>query len=203
LSVRLVVYHVSQDDPKKNTARKLARFELVELVDRLERAPRGGILLDPWCEKALSREDEKAARERGIVALDCSWRLAEQVFTEARKKLVPRALPYLLAANPVNWGKAMTLSTAEALAASAYILGEKEQAEMLMSKFIWGPTFLALNKNPLEDYAAAATSKEVVAAMHQYVPEDGPVEDAGAEGEASDAAKPEGRDRGRRAAERP
>lgn len=172
MSLRLVVFHVSQDDPKKNTARKLARFELVELTDKLAGVPRGAILLDPYCEKALSREDEKAARERGIVALDCSWKLAEQVFPQAREKLVPRALPYMLAANPVNWGKAMMLSTAEALAASAYILGEKAQAEMLMSKFIWGPTFLTLNKNPLDDYAAAQTSREVVAAMHQYIPED-------------------------------
>lgn len=172
MTLRLVVYHVSQDDPKKNTARKLARFELVELFDRIDRVPRGAVLLDPYSEKALSREDEKAARERGVVALDCSWKLAEEVFPVARARMVPRALPYMLAANPVNWGKAMMLSTAEALAASAYILGEKAQAEMLMSKFIWGPTFLALNKNPLDDYAAAQTSKDVVAAMHEYVPAD-------------------------------
>lgn len=174
MSLPLRVYHVSQDDPKKNTARKLARFELCELFDRVQMIPRGAVLLDPYSEKALSREDEKAARERGIVALDCSWRKAEQVFPIARERAIPRALPYMLAANPVNWGKAMMLSTAEALAASAYILGEKEQAEMLMSKFIWGPTFLAMNKNPLDDYAAAKTSREVVEAMYQYVPEDEP-----------------------------
>lgn len=172
MSLRLLVYHVSQDDPKKNTARKLARFELCELFDRVQMLPRGAILLDPYSEKALSREDEQAARERGIVALDCSWKHAEEVFPHARERATGRALPYMLAANPVNWGKAMMLSTAEALAASAYILGEKEQAERLMSKFIWGPTFLALNKNPLDDYAAAKTSREVVEAMHQYVPPD-------------------------------
>ena len=176
LSLRLQVYHISQDDPKKNTARKLARFELCELFDKVQQIPRGAILLDPFSEKALSREDEKAARERGIVAFDCSWRHAEQVFPVARERGVGRALPYLLAANPINWGKAMMLSTAEALAAAAYILGEKEQAEMLMSKFIWGPTFLTMNKAPLDDYAAAKTSREVVAAMHEYVPEDEPVD---------------------------
>lgn len=174
MSLRLQVYHVSQDDPKKNTARKLARFELCELFNREQLIPRGAILLDPYCEKALSREDLKAAQERGVVALDCSWRKAEHVFPVARERAIPRALPYLLAANPVNWGKAMMLSTAEALTAAAYILGEKEQAEMLMSKFIWGPTFLAMNKNPLDDYAAAQNSKEVVEAMYQYVPADEP-----------------------------
>lgn len=172
LTLRLVVYHLAQDDRKKNTARKLARFELAELVERLERVPRGAILLDPFAEKALSREDEKAARERGIVALDCSWRLAEQVFPATRERTVSRALPFLLAANPVNYGKPMTLSTAEALAASCAILGESAQAEALMGKFIWGPGFLTLNANPLRDYAAAATSGEVVAAMREYLPED-------------------------------
>lgn len=170
---RLLVYHVSQDDPKKNTARKLARFELATLLDRVDRIPRGAVLLDPYSEKALSREDEPLARERGIVALDCSWKHAEEVFPRARERATPRALPFLLAANPVNWGKPMMLSTAEALAAAARILGEPAQAEALMSKFIWGPTFLTLNANPLADYAAAKTSREVVAAMHEYVPDAG------------------------------
>lgn len=173
MTLRLLVYHVSQDDPKKNTARKLARFELCTLFDRVERIPRGAILLDPYAEKALSVEDLKRGTDRGILALDCSWKHAEEVFPAVRARTEPRALPYLLAANPVNWGKPFTLSTAEALAASCYILGEKAQAESLMSKFIWGPTFLALNHNPLEDYAAARTSREVVAAMYEYVPADG------------------------------
>ena len=172
MTLRLVVYHLAQDDPKKNTARKLARFELAELVDRLDRVPRGAILLDPFAEKALSREDLPTAQTRGVVALDCSWRLAEQVFPDTRKRTVGRALPFLLAANPVNYGKPMMLSTAEALAATCAILGEKEQAESLLSKFIWGPVFMKLNENPLADYAAAQTSRDVVAAMHEYLPEE-------------------------------
>lgn len=174
MSLPLVVYHVSQDDPKKNTARKLARFELVALVDRVERVPRGAILLDPFAEKALSPEDAALARQRGVVALDCSWKLAEQVFPEARSRTTPRALPYLMAANPVNYGKAFQLSTAEALAASCAILGEAEQAKALMSKFGWGEVFLALNANPLADYAASRTSAEVVAHMREYMGDEAP-----------------------------
>ncbi|HEX2022122.1 MAG TPA: DUF367 family protein [Candidatus Thermoplasmatota archaeon] len=170
--MRLLVYHVSQDDPKKNTARKLARFGLCELLDRVERVPRGSILLDPYAERALSREDLASATTRGLVALDCSWRHAEEVFPLVRGRTEPRALPYLLASNPVNYGKAFMLSTAEALCASCAILGERAQAEALMSKFGWGHTFLELNANPLADYAAAQTSREVVAAMREYLPDE-------------------------------
>lgn len=170
MTLPLLVYHVSQDDPKKNTARKLARFGLCELLDRVHRIPRGAVLLDPYSEKALSREDEKAARTRGVVALDCSWKLAEQVFPEARTRTEPRALPFLLAANPVNYGKPMMLSTAEALTAACHVLGEPAQGDLLMSKFGWGHSFLSLNANPLKDYGEATTSREVIERMRAYLP---------------------------------
>ena len=174
MTLPLSVYHVSQDDPKKNTARKLARFELATLFDRVERIPRGAILLDPFAEVAMSPADAKVGHERGVVALDCSWKLAEQVFPEARKRTVPRALPYLMAANPVNYGKAFQLSTAEALAASCAILGEPEQAKTLMSKFGWGQVFLDLNASPLRDYASSKSSTEVVQHMREYMGDEAP-----------------------------
>ncbi len=172
MPVPLHVIHLAQDDPKKNTARKLARFELVRLVERPARAPAGAILLDPFSEKALSPEDASAAAARGVVALDCSWKLAEDVFPVARERRLPRALPFLVAANPVNYGRPFKLSTAEALAATCAILGEPAQAAALMSKFIWGPTFLTLNAEPLAEYAKAATSAEVAAAQALFVPDD-------------------------------
>lgn len=165
----LVVIHLAQDDPKKNTAKKLARFGLAELVERVAAAPRGGVLLDPFAPKAISMEDQRAAAERGVVALDCSWKLAEGVFPEARKRLVPRALPFLVAGNPINYGKAFMLSTAEALAAACAILRERAQAEMVMSKFNWGHSFLELNAEPFEEYAKAESSAGVVAAQRLFV----------------------------------
>lgn len=170
--LRLLVYHVSQDDPKKNTARKLARFGLCELLDKVSQVPRGAILLDPFAERALSKEDADVASKRGLIALDCSWKHAEAVFPEVRARTEPRALPWLVAANPVNWGKAFQLSTAEALASAAFILGDEQQARFMMSKFGWGEGFLALNANPLRDYAAAKTSREVVQQMKEYLPPD-------------------------------
>ncbi len=90
---------------------------------------------------------------------------------QLKKSVLPRALPYLLAANPVNWGKPLMLSSVEALAATLYILGEKEQAHSILSKFTWGEQFIVLNQEPLDRYSECETSAEVVEVQADYVPQ--------------------------------
>ena len=77
-------------------------------------------------------------------------------------------LPLLLAANPVNWGKAGKLCTAEALAATLYLAGHIEQAELLLSSFNWGERFIELNYEPLEAYRQAETSSELVELQFEF-----------------------------------
>ena len=163
--MELVIYHANQCDPRKCSGKKLARFDLVRLTRHISQL-RPYIVLSPFSEKALSPEDKGA---RGLAALDCSWAHAEEVF--ARFKLHERALPFLVAANPVNWGKPFKLSTVEALAAGLVILGEKSQAELILSKFNWGHVFLELNREPLSEYAAARDSAEVVRIQNEYMSE--------------------------------
>jgi len=162
--IRLFALMEREDDPKKCTAAKLVRLGDVREVMHAGRIPRGALVLDPEAEKALSREDLASAKKLGILVLDCSWNKLSR-FPKVRKGLKHRGLPFLLAANPTNFGKAQKLSTAEALSASLYILGEKEQAEHLMSRFKWGETFISINRDRLEAYAAANTSAEVVEAQ--------------------------------------
>jgi pre-rRNA-processing protein TSR3 len=161
--MQLLVYYADQCDPKKCSGRKLARFGLISLTRRISQL-RPFLVLSPFSEKALSPADRGT---RGLAALDCSWAHAEEVF--ARFNLRERALPFLVAANPVNFGKPFKLSTVEALAAGLVILGEQSQAEKILSKFTWGHVFLELNREPLQEYAAAKDSTEVVQIQAAYL----------------------------------
>lgn len=164
--MKLLVYYAKQCDPKKCTAKKLYRMGLVGFIPSIKRAPQGTLLLSPFAERALSPRDSGSP---ALLALDCSWKRAEGVFKGAsRKKFEPRALPLLVPANPVNYGKVGKLSTAEAFAGALFILGEKERGEEIMGKFKWGRTFLQLNGELLEEYSEARSSLEVVEVQNNY-----------------------------------
>jgi len=163
--MELLIYHANQCDPKKCSGKKLARFELVRLTKHINQL-KPFLVLSPFSEKALSPADKGA---RGLAALDCSWAHAEEVFSHFR--LQERALPFLLAANPVNFGKPFKLSTVEALAAGLVILGDPKQAELILSKFNWGQVFLELNREPLQEYSAAKDSTDVVKIQMEYLSE--------------------------------
>lgn len=167
-NIKIIVYHARQCDPRKCSALKLKRQNLVRVVYRLRLLPRGAIVLNPFSEKAFSRSDRERIKKRGLVALDYSWRCTED------SKLIPligesRSLPYLVAANPVNYGTPTKLSTVEALAAALYIVGFEEQAMRLLSIFKWGPEFIRLNQKSLDAYAQARDSGEVVELQKQFM----------------------------------
>ncbi len=166
MTIKLYAFDAKECDPKKCTSRKLARFNLIRLLQSTQQIPKGSILLTPEAERALSRRDGKMARQKGVVVLDVSWRAA--VFPKI-PGTVERALPFLVAANPVNFGKPFQLSSVEALAAALYIIGEQEQSEQILSKFKWGEQFLKVNREPLEDYAKARNSREVVNAQKAFI----------------------------------
>ena len=166
--IKLFVYHANEDDPKKCSARKLAKFGFVRLETNIRKAPKDAILLNPFAEKSISKEDLEIAEKNGILAVDCSWKNAENSFDFLDKRCNSRALPFVIAANPINYGKPFKLTTLEAFAAALYILGEKDHAKELVKLYKWGPHFLELNKEPLEDYRKAKTGKDVIEAMKQY-----------------------------------
>lgn len=158
------------DDPKKCSARKLARFDLAEL-HRATRSTPPGVVLNPFADRALSPADAPAPgdgnRHDRLVALDCSWETAEREAFDLEG--IHRSLPFLVAANPVNYGTPFQLNTVEAFAGALVILGERAQAEEVLSKFTWGHTFLELNEEPLRRYAACEDSTDVIAVQEEYL----------------------------------
>jgi len=154
-----LIIHKNEDDPKKCTARKLKRFGLARFVSFV---PRHVIVLYPTSKIRLSRADNIY---KNILAMDVSW---ENINNYMFRDENTRSLPYLLAANPVNYGKPFKLSTVEALAASYYIMGFKDISIKLLEKFSWGLNFIKLNENPLEDYSRARNSDEIYVIESQY-----------------------------------
>jgi len=167
--IQLFVYHADEDDPKKCSAKKMHRFGFVTLEKNIRRLPKHTVLLNPFAKKSLSKTDLKTAREFGILAIDCSWKNAEKSFDYLDKKNYSRALPFLVAANPVNYGKPFKLTTLEAFASALYILDEVDFAKEILNIYKWAPHFLELNKEPLEDYRKAKNSEEVIKRMNEYI----------------------------------
>ncbi len=165
-----VILHLGQDDPKKCTSRKMARFKLARLTDKQAGLPYGALLLDPFSDTALSKEDLPLFRKKGITAIDCSWARAEEVFPVVRKthRPVPRALPLLMAANPTKFGRVGELSTLEALAASYFILGFEEEGSSLLSLYNWGIRFLEVNREPIQAYSRCETSSRIVEVQKEF-----------------------------------
>jgi pre-rRNA-processing protein TSR3 len=159
--VRLTIYHAKQCDPKRCTGLKLKRHGLARVVTSIRFLPRRAIILNPFGKIAFSPADRQRIQDFGLAALDCSWEHAQKVLS-THVKGTSRCLPILLAGNPTNYAKATKLSTVEALAGALYIAGFREEAEKLLSIFVWGHTFLELNSALLENYSSARDSTEIV-----------------------------------------
>jgi len=160
-TLRLTIYHANQCDPKRCTGLKLKRHGLARVVNKARFLPRRAVVLNPFSEIAFSPADRQRVEDFGLAALDCSWEHAEKVLLK-QVRGTSRCLPILIAGNPVNFGKATKLTTVEALAGALYIAGFKQEAVELLSIFVWGHTFLELNKALLENYAAAQDSTEII-----------------------------------------
>jgi pre-rRNA-processing protein TSR3 len=166
ISPLIHIFHMRECDPKKCTALKLERLGLAKVYYSINRLPTNSILLYPFAKEVLSPLDRQIALSRGISAIDCSWNKIEEL--PQLRRFNARQLPFMLAANPVNYSIPLKLSTLEALSGALYITGFIGEARFLLSKVKWGETFLTLNREPLDLYSSARDLEEVKRLSDEY-----------------------------------
>jgi len=165
--LQLRMWDFAQCDPKRCTGARLARRGVFRPMPLKQ--PFRGIVLSPNGTVSVSPADQEIVREMGISVIDCSWaRLAEIPFKQMRSGH-HRLLPFLVAANQVNYGKPSKLSCAEAAAATLYICGYVDASKAVLDEFGWGREFIKLNKELLELYRTSSDADEVVKRQNEWL----------------------------------
>ena len=140
---QLYCLNYKECDPKKCTAIKLKRLNLLTSINKIKGQLSKSVILTPFAQQELSEHDRNTVLNYGLIVIDCSWNnilnLKRSTFKSARR------LPPLIAANPTNYGKWEKLSSAEALAAALFITKFIDYGELILSKFSWGMEFKVLN----------------------------------------------------------
>ncbi|KAF8317662.1 DUF367-domain-containing protein [Clavulina sp. PMI_390] len=156
-------------DPKRCSGKKLSRHGLIK--DLKVGARFRGVVVTPKGVDPVAPCDRSIIEENGLAVVECSWaRLEEVPFAKIRSPH-ERLLPYLIATNPVNYGKPWRLNCVEALAATFYIVGLDEPAEILLSKFGWGHSFWEVNRGLIARYRTCETAEDVKAMQEKIISE--------------------------------
>ena len=150
----LRMWEFNQNDAKRDSGSKLVRLGMAETLKVGQSF--AGVVLSSEAQTVISREDLETVRVHGVGGVNCSWNQLDKVPSRKLGRVrLHRILPYMVAANPVNYGRPFKMNTAEAMAASLYIVGLKQDAHDLMAQFSFGAEFLQLNRAALDAYADA------------------------------------------------
>ncbi|KAI0402282.1 hypothetical protein F4802DRAFT_376025 [Xylaria palmicola] len=139
-------------DPKRCSGKKLIRLGLMRDLHLGQR--HNGVIITPNGKHTLSPADRELMDQYGAAVVECSWARTREIQWSKVGGKCERLLPYLVAANTVNYGKPYRLNCVEALAACFYICGHPDWAEQVLRPFNYGESFLAINAKLLRKYAA-------------------------------------------------
>jgi len=170
LTVKLCMWEFGQNDPNRDSGSKMRRLGYAEKL-RLGQTF-AGIVLSSETDTILSPADKSIVERNGLAGINCSWnRISEIPFEMMGRGRNQRILPLLYAANTVNYGKPSKLNTAEAMAASLYISGFRDDAISLLQPFSYGEEFIRMNLGALDAYASCRDSTEVARVQQRFIQE--------------------------------
>ncbi|CAI4036325.1 hypothetical protein SMKI_15G1640 [Saccharomyces mikatae IFO 1815] len=165
--VKLAMWDFDHCDPKRCSGKKLERLGLIKSLRVGQKFQ--GIVVSPNGKGVVCPDDLEVVEQHGASVVECSWaRLEEVPFNKIGGKH-ERLLPYLVAANQVNYGRPWRLNCVEALAACFAIVGRMDWASELLSHFSWGMGFLELNKELLEIYQQCTDADSVKRAEEEWL----------------------------------
>lgn len=146
-------------DPKRCSGKKLMKLGLMRDLHVGQR--HNGVIITPNGKLVVSPADRELMDAYGAAVVECSWARTKEVPWAKVGGRCERLLPYLVAANTVNYGKPWRLNCVEALAAAFYICGHPDWAEEVLAPFSYGESFLQINSSLLKKYAACADAAEI------------------------------------------
>lgn len=147
---KLAMWDFGHCDPKRCSGKKLERLGLIRALRVGQKFQ--GVVVSPNGKTVVCPDDLEVVETNGAAVVECSWARLDEVPFNRIGGRHERLLPYLVAANTVNYGKPWRLNCVEALAACFAIVGHMDWAEQLLLNFSWGLTFLDINRELLERY---------------------------------------------------
>ncbi|KAL8376720.1 hypothetical protein RB595_007712 [Gaeumannomyces hyphopodioides] len=166
-SFKAACWDLGHCDPKRCSGKKLMKLGMMRPLSVGQRHP--GVVITPNGKAVVSPADREALELHGAAVVECSWARTKEVQWSRVGGRCERLLPYLVAANTVNYGKPWRLNCAEALAAAFAICGRHEWAVEVLAPFSYGDAFLEINATLLKRYAACADAKEVKQAEEEWM----------------------------------
>lgn len=154
-------------DPKRCSGKRLMRSGLMRELHLGQR--HSGVIITPHGKHTLSPADRDLMDTHGAAVVECSWARTKEVQWSKVGGKCERLLPYLVAANTVNYGKPWRLNCAEALAAAFAICGHLDWAEQVLEPFSYGAAFLKINAKLLRLYAQCEDEKAVHKAQEDWM----------------------------------
>jgi len=146
-------------DAKRCSGKRLMRLGMMRELHVGQKF--AGVVVSPKAKRIISREDNELLEQYGAAVVEASWKRIDEVPFGRIGGKCERLLPYLVAANPTNYGKPWRLNCVEALAACFYICGHPEWAESILSTFSYGEAFLDINSALLKRYMACENEEEI------------------------------------------